>query len=175
VIGAAEAVERFLRSTQTLLAALGTVPNARWLLRPEGEEWSLAETVEHVVLTDEATLARFRGRLLGSPFPEDATRFPDERIGEEMFRGPAPPGLAEPTGRFASKAEGVAALGAVRDAVADFARREGDRLRGCALPHPVFGPFDGVQWVLFLAAHTDNHRPQIERLCRAAKAPTEAS
>ena len=26
------------------------------------------------------------------------------------------------------------------------------------------GMFDGVQWILFLAAHTDNHIPQLRRL-----------
>ena len=91
-------------------------------------------------------------------------RMPDAQIVEGMFRGvPAPPGAAEPTGRFATRADGAAALLAVRDGVVDCVRSHGDRLREIGFPHPVFGPFDGVQWVLFLAAHTDNHIPDLRR------------
>jgi hypothetical protein len=172
---AREALERFLRSTGAFAALLEDVSDERWTVRPDGEEWSVAETVEHVVLTDRATLARFRERLFASPVLPGARRFPDERISDEMFRAPAPPGLAEPTGRFATGTEGRAALADVRDAIAGFVDSEAARLRDFALPHPVFGPFDGVQWVLFLAAHTDNHVSQLARLSRTAKAPKEAS
>jgi hypothetical protein len=72
--------------------------------------------------------------------------------------------LAEPTGRFATRSEGASALIAVRDGVAAAVRNDGERLRAFGFEHPVFGTFDGVQWVLFLAAHTDNHVPQLQRL-----------
>jgi hypothetical protein len=36
--------------------------------------------------------------------------------------------------------------------------------RDFGLAHPVFGVFDGVQWILFLAAHADNHTPQLRAL-----------
>ena len=170
---APEALQRFLRSTGAFAALLDAPAELLWRERPAGEEWSLAETVEHVVLTNEATLARFRDRLLASPFPAGAERFADERITEEMFRGPAPPGLAEPRGRFATRDEGVAALVATRDAIETVVAAQGERLRGFALPHPVFGTFDGVQWVLFLAAHTDNHVPQLARLRAPRPSPAE--
>ena len=64
-----------------------------------------------------------------------------------------------PTGRFATTAEGATALRAVRDDIAACARIEAGHLRDVGFEHPVFGTFDGVQWVLFLAAHTDNHVP----------------
>jgi hypothetical protein len=35
----------------------------------------------------------------------------------------------------------------------------------------VIGVFDGVQWVLFVGAHTDNHIPQLRRL-REARSST---
>jgi hypothetical protein len=165
-----DALERFLRATAAFRAPLdGVRSDEEWRSRPEGEPWSLADTVEHVVLSNRATLTRFRTDLLQTPVAADASRFPDERITERMFHGvPAPPGLAEPMGRFATRADGVAALTAVRDGIAEFVRANAARLRDVGLPHPVFGSFDGVQWVLFLGAHTDNHAPQLRRLCDAA-------
>jgi hypothetical protein len=81
-----------------------------------------------------------------------------------MFAGPAPPGLAEPTGRFATRAEGIAALIEIRDELVAWVQATTADLRAHGLPHPAFGVFDGVQWILFAAAHTDNHQPQLRAL-----------
>src|SRR5262249_14754032 len=128
------------------------------------EEWSPAETVEHVVMTNRATLRRLRQADDALPMA-DTRRFPDADIVEQMFHGvPAPPGLSQPTRSFAAARDGTGALTAGRDGVVESVRIDGDRLRAIGFMHPVFGMFDGVQWVLFLAAHTDNHIPQLRRL-----------
>lgn len=168
---AKSALARMRRATDALLAELEGVPDAAFRLRPPGEEWSLAETVEHVALAAEGTLARLRKQLFTSPLAPAAARFDDAKIDAEMFRtdGPAP-ALAVPTGRFATRAEGVAALRSLCAAVADWVARLDRDPRAFGLPHPVFGSFDGVQWILFLAAHADNHAPQL-RAIRARLAP----
>jgi hypothetical protein len=158
------ALEAMQHSSRILLAEVGGVADAQWQLRPADQEWSIAETVEHVVLANRGILARLRG-LLAAPLARDAVRFDDAAISNEMFRGPGPPGFAEPTSRFATCAEGVGALRASCDAIAAWAEAvpEPD-LRSHGLPHPVFGVFDGVQWILFSAAHMDNHLPQLRAL-----------
>lgn len=165
MVDVADAVAQFERSTRLFLDALDGVSERAWRLRPSGEAWSLAETVEHVVLTDRSVYARLQ-QLLAAPLPAGAPRFDDAAISAGMFEtaGPAPRGLAEPKGRFATRAEGVAALVAVRDELVAWARGTAADLRAHGLPHPVFGVFDGVQWILFAAAHTDNHLPQLRAL-----------
>ena len=165
MVDTADAVERFERSTRSFLGALDGVSERTWRLRPAGEAWSLAETVEHVVLTDRSVRARLQ-QLLAAPLPAGAPRFDDAAISAGMFEtaGPAPPGLAEPKGRFATRAEGIAALIEVRDELVAWAHATTADLRVYGLPHPVFGVFDGVQWLLFAAAHTDNHLPQLRAL-----------
>lgn len=165
MIDAAEAVARFERSTRALLDAIDGVSEASWRVRPEGEPWSLAETVEHVVLTDRSVRAGLQ-QLLTAPLADGVQRFDDAAISAGMFEaaGPAPPGLAEPKGRFATPAEGIAALTGARDEIVVWARATTADLRAHGLPHPVFGVFDGVQWILFAAAHTDNHLPQVRTL-----------
>ena len=37
-------------------------------------------------------------------------------------------------------------------------------LRGRVRPHPIFGPWDGYQWLLATAAHTSRHTDQIREL-----------
>lgn len=173
-MNADDAIARFEQSTRAFLDVLHGVPEPAWLRRPTGEPWSLADTVEHVVLTDRSVQAKLR-QLPDAPLRAGVgPRFDDAAITAGMFdaAGPAPPGLAEPTGRFATPAEGIAALVAACEHLVAWARETPMDLRGHALPHPVFGLFDGVQWILFAAAHTDNHLPQLRAL-RAAPGPVD--
>lgn len=165
MIEVADAVVRFEQSTRSLLDILDGVSEGAWRLRPAGEAWSLAETVEHVVLTDRS-ISALLPHLLAAPLPVDASRFDDSAICAEMFEaaGPAPPGLAEPKGCYATRAEGIGALVEVRDELVAWVRAATTDLRAHGLPHPAFGLFDGVQWILFAAAHSDNHLPQLRAL-----------
>jgi len=164
------ALEALERSTRTFLDLVADVPDARWRLRPAGQEWSMAETVEHVVLANRSVLGAL-GRALAAPLADGAERLDDAAISAAMFRsaGPAPPGAGEPTGCYATRAEGVAALAAARDAIAAWANDTALDLRAHGLAHPVFGTFDGIQWILFAAAHTDNHVPQLCALREATR------
>ena len=91
MVPADEALDRFLRSTASVLALLDGVSDETWRRRPGSGAWSLAETVEHVMMTNRGTLALLRGAPTGSPLAPDAPRFPDDRITADMFRGVPPP------------------------------------------------------------------------------------
>jgi len=165
MIDAAAAVARFAHSTRAFLDTLDGVTEQEWHRRPNGENWSLAETVEHVVLADRGIYARL-ARVLAAPFPAGSPRFDDAAISARMFdtAGPPPPDLAEPKGCFTMPADGMAALVEVHDQIVAWARETKADLRAHGLRHPVFGVFDAVQWILFAAAHTDNHLPQLRAL-----------
>jgi hypothetical protein len=141
------------------------VSDVQWRTRPAGHAWSIGETAEHVASASGNVAERLARKLLASPFPAGVPRFDDAAIAPAMFDTDAPPPpLALPTGRFARPEEGVAALRAACDALAAFALRTTADLRAYGLPHPLFGPFDGVQWLLFAAAHTENHAPDLRAL-----------
>ena len=165
MIDAADATARFERSTRSFLEVLDGVSERAWRLRPTGEAWSLADTVEHVVLANRLVCARLP-QLLAAPLPPGTPRFDDAAISAGMFDTAAPPPieLAEPKGRFATRTEGIAALVQIHDELVAWASGTAADLRAHGLPHPVFGVFDGVQWILFAAAHTDNHLPQLRAL-----------
>ena len=165
VIDAPEAIARLERSTRSLLDALDGVSEPAWCLRPAGEAWSLAETIEHIVLADRLVRARLAG-LLAAPFAPGTPRFDDAAISADMFEGAAPPptDLAEPKGRFATRIEGIGALVEIREELVAWVHGTAVDLRAYGVAHPVFGVFDGVQWILFAAAHTDNHLPQLRAL-----------
>jgi hypothetical protein len=159
------ALESLQQASRAALELVDGLSDTQWRLRPAGQEWSLAETIEHVVVSDRAILSVLE-RLPAAPPVDEATRIDDPKISLELFRGNGPaPKLAEPTGRFATLAEGVAALGAVCDGFDAWANAKRDvELRSHGLPHPLFGVFDGVQWILFAAVHTDSHVRQLQAL-----------
>jgi hypothetical protein len=165
VIEADDAAARFERSTHSFLDVLDGVSERAWRIHPTGEAWSLADTVEHVVLTNRLVRARLR-QLRAAPLPPGTPRFEDATISAGMFETAPPPpiDLAEPKGRFATRTEGIGALVQIHDELVACARGMAADLRAYGLPHPVFGVFDGVQWILFAAAHTDNHLPQLRAL-----------
>jgi hypothetical protein len=140
VIDAKDAIARFERSTRAFLETLDGVSEPAWPLRPTGEAWSLAETVEHVVLANRLVRARLP-QLLTAPLPAGTPRFDDAAISAGMFDGAPPPptDFAEPKGRFASRSEGLAALVQIHDELVAWARGTAVDLRAYGLPHPLFG------------------------------------
>lgn len=165
MIDAEAALAQFEQSTRAFLQLLEGVSERQWRVRPPGETWSLAETVEHVVLVDRSIHATLQ-RVLAAPLSASAPRFDDAAISSDMFAtaAPPPPGVGEPKGCFTTWEQGLAALIEVRDELVVGARGTTADLRAHGLPHPVFGVFDGVQWILFAAAHTENHLPQLRTL-----------
>jgi hypothetical protein len=72
------------------------------------------------------------------------------------YQAPEP---AVPAGRW-SPSETLAKFLAGREKTTELAKTRND-LRGHVVPHPVFGPMDGYEWLLAVAAHTERHTQQI--------------
>ena len=130
MIDAADAIARLERSTRSFLDALNGVSEEAWRLRPTIKEWSLAETVEHVVLTNRLVRATLK-KLLEVPLPPSTPRFDDAAINATMFDVAAPPriDLAEPKGRFATRTEGIRALVEIHEELVAGARETTPDLR----------------------------------------------
>jgi hypothetical protein len=65
-----------------------------------------------------------------------------------------------------SPAELLAAFDADRAVLLRYAGSTTDDLRARLAPHPIAGPIDAYQWLLFLGAHTKRHTAQIAESAR---------
>jgi hypothetical protein len=151
--------EGFLRSIE------GT-PVDRWLFSPSAGVWSVGETAEH-------TAAVFRGiqrllstKLLEQPLPPGAgSPTSDEFIVRAMFdrstRRNAPEPVL-PRGRWTNQADLVAAFTDSRDQLTAWLAQVTVDLRRYSSKHIALGELDGVQWLIFVAAHTERHTRQIQ-------------
>ncbi len=60
-----------------------------------------------------------------------------------------------------------------RERVIVYAATTSDPLRTRLFPHMVFGPLDGFQWLIFLGAHSERHRRQLEEVKTSAGYPAD--
>ena len=144
--------------------------------RPSPDRWSVAEIVEHLSLV-ERSVARLVGSLLrkaeesggaplesgregGAPFaPVSIAEFVEQTSTQKLDA----PDSARPAGApladsLASLRDSRAALHALRERVE---HADGAAVR---FPHPVWGPINLYQWLLFVGAHEQRHLAQINAL-----------
>jgi hypothetical protein len=158
------AADGFLRSVQD-------VPPDRWSYSPAPEVWSVEQIAEH-------TTAVFRGverlltqKLLSQPIPAGTTRVTDDFIVRSMLdrsRRIRAPEAVLPRGRWATREEMVASFVESRELLISWCNQVTVDLRAYGAAHMVMGLLDGVQWLVFAAAHTERHTRQILELRETA-------
>jgi hypothetical protein len=135
-----------------LLESVSGLSAAEWDFKPANDIWSIAENMEHIVLI-ESRIHAIIGSLSQAPeaVPGNNRSQMDEFILNDIpkrsRKGQAAADL-HPTGRW----NGPEAL------------QRFVHCREHAVPHPLFGPWDGYQWLLAAASHGARHTGQIREV-----------
>lgn len=152
-----------------LLDAVGAVPAELHQRRPSDEMWSVAEVLDHLcrVETNIGTLigrriARAREAGLGAETDESSVLDCVDRLGlGNRSRRVAAPEVIMPR----ADARPVEALVALKNShtalYAAVATGDGLALGEVAIQHPLFGPLNVYEWLVFLAKHEARHAAQI--------------
>jgi hypothetical protein len=170
--------QRYLTETRKGVqnAAKG-MTEAQWNFKPGPDRWSAAEVVEHLALIEDVVLGVL-AKLPQGPAPPadwDAKGLDAKLLAQVPDRSTkyeAPP-QARPTARW-SPEQALEHFLASRARTAELLRTMHD-LRGHVIAHPVFGPMDGYQWVLAVAAHSERHTKQILEVKADPKFPARAT
>lgn len=155
---------RHLSSTRDVLVKLVTgLSSSQWAFKPSPDRWSICDNVEHLALIESRIHAVIRKM---SDAPEAGSRQfeMDEVILKEVPRRTTPvqaPPPVCPEGRWSS-AEALQCFIAGREQTMQLLGAP--LLRGRVLPHPIFGPWDGYQWLLAVGSHTQRHIAQIREV-----------
>ena len=159
-------IEKVRETTRELAA---TVSPDLLDFRPGPDRWSLLMIIEHLALVEES-VAAVTGRLAkraaqadAGPCPEDIDIRPEllDYEGRVMdfpvFRNAVPDD--------APSSDWRARLTGVRRNLEEAARSVlAVDCRERRLPHPVAGPLDAYEWLMFVALHERGHQDQIRRL-----------
>jgi hypothetical protein len=147
--------------------AVAGLSKQQMMWKPSPESWSVAEVAEHLALVEEGLLKAASVDVLKTPAtPEKRAelRKKDElilkNVPQRTTKAQSPEAF-QPSGRFKTTAESVAAFNANREKTVAFISTTQAPLRDHILPHPALGDMDGYQWVLFVGAHCERHVDQI--------------
>jgi len=155
-----------------LLESVGGLSSAQWDFKPASDAWSPAENMEHIVLVESGIHAIIEGMKEAPWLPPTRDRremdeFILNQIPKRSRKGKAPE-RACPAGRW-SGPEAVKQFVQCREqSIRLLITRQ---LRAHAFPHPLFGPWDGYQWLLAAASHGARHTEQIREVKADANFP----
>jgi hypothetical protein len=155
-----------------LNARLSSVGREQEDARPAPDAWSVKEIAEHLAITNERLLKLFTVMLMkaeaggherraGAPFSPVSVEKVMERSRREKYIAPEdarPKGVSSLADSRARLERSHASIHALRP------RMEAFDLTGLTFPHPVFGPLNGYQWLIFMASHEGRHLRQIENI-----------
>jgi hypothetical protein len=166
-----------------VIGATKGLSDAQWKFKPAPDRWSIAEVVEHLVLTQEMVLGPIKEQLAKTPVAENRNtheidtlveaRFPDR-----TFKLQAPE-MLQPTGRFTPSA-GLERL--LRDCATlrDYLESTPDLRQHVVAALPLkliskgaYDSMDGYEWILAACAHIERHTKQILEVKADPKFPAK--
>jgi hypothetical protein len=167
-----DALRELARSTHAFLATMEGVTAPDYLASPGPGRWSLAENAEHTTVVIRGVERLFSTRLLNQPMAGAERRVTDadlSRFLPDRGRQVQAPEMVLPKGRWTTREDMAAALTATTEGISNWSRGAPADLRDYGAPHPVLGPLDGIQWLLFLGLHTDRHARQAEEIRKVVR------
>jgi hypothetical protein len=159
-----EKASRYLAETRKGVEdAVKGLSDAQWKYKPRPDRWSVAEIVEHLAVIEDIIKGVFARLPDGAAAAagRDVAKTDAEMLAKLLDRSvkfEAPP-QARPAARW-TPADALQHFLASRAENAELLRST-PGLRAHTVLHPVFGPLDGYQWMLAVAAHSARHTQQI--------------
>lgn len=178
-IGAAErftAIGQLTATRDALLQMVAELNESQCDFKTSGDSWSILEIVEHLVLIENrihGVVAKMSEAPTADPGHSN-TQIEEIILSEIPVRSTklSAPAPVTPTRQWVPK-EAFARFEKSRAATIALLD-SAPALRGRVIPHPLFGPWDGYQWILATAAHTTRHTIQIAEIKADAAFPSAA-
>jgi uncharacterized damage-inducible protein DinB len=148
--------------------SLDGLTEAQWKFKPAPDRWSIAETADHILKTEDLLMQLIQGKILKSDAaPGQKSEVADElvlkKIEDRSQKAQAPESL-QPAGALPDREALIAQFKQKRDGTIAYVEKTQDPLRAHFFRHPAVGTVDAYQWLLILAAHTNRHVQQIEEV-----------
>ncbi len=157
-------------SRKLMLDTISGLSEAQLKWKPAPNAWSIMEIAEHIEVTEEALPQRVAAAMKAPATPEKKKADPRQTDYAIMKNVPLrekklqAPESIQPKGRFTRIADIEKAFRSARDRNITYIRETKDDLRDHFSPNPAFGDLDGLQWYIFMAAHTERHVNQMKEV-----------
>ena len=163
----ARAIEYLKQTRKDFLASIEGVSEAQWKFKAGPDRWSIAETAEHITVTEQMIWDLVSGKIMKSPAtPEKRAEVKGKEetilkvIPDRSRKAQAPEPL-RPTGRWADRAALTKDFESTRRKEISYVTETKEDLRSHFEEHPFLKTMDAYQWLLFNGAHCKRHTAQI--------------
>ena len=159
-----------------LRAAVDGVPRNLRETRPAPDRWSVAEVLEHLARVERGVTSLLTKHLADADatsafLPDAETSSVVATINNELLvdrRHKITTGeRVAPTGEVSSDAAWTALESSRQGLKALVSSYEGRDISSVMLPHPVLGPINAFQWVVFIGTHEARHALQITEVSQS--------
>ncbi|WP_222982094.1 DinB family protein [Flagellimonas meishanensis] len=152
-----------------MLQVLDGLSEEQLNFKPSEGEWSIAECVEHIAISENAFEGFLKKTLAegDNPALKDSLVFKDEQLmgvltdRSNKVKTSEP---FEPSGKFGSHEETVQAFLSKRNEHIEYIKTTEDDLRNRFNQDLPFGTVDGFQVIIFAAGHSERHILQMEEV-----------
>lgn len=160
-----EGLAQLAKSKAGVIAATDGLTDEQWKFKPAADRWSIAETMEHIIVVERALLERVSEEVMKSPpltklDPDRKTtdQFVLRAIADRSKKATAPDAVL-PTKRWTPQELADQFL-KVRTRTVEYLQTT-PGLRDHAAESPLGRTLDGYQWLLYISAHSERHTKQI--------------
>lgn len=162
------AADHLMQTHERLTSTLDGLNEEQLNFKATPESWSIAECVEHLAIAENMFDGMLQGALKepANTAMRDSVTMTDEKligfisVRDTKVKTPEP---FEPTGKFGSHEETLAAFTAKRKEHIEYVKTTEDDLRNHYGKLP-FATIDGLQIILFMSGHTERHVLQMEEV-----------
>jgi hypothetical protein len=162
----AKAVDYLKQTQKEFLASIEGVSEAQWKFKAAPDRWSIAETAEHIAVTEQF-IWELVTRMMKSPATPDKkaeVKGKEDiimaKIPDRSRKAQAPEPL-KPTGRWATREPLAKEFESIRGKEIAYVSETKEDLRSHFEEHPAVKTMDAWQWLLFNGAHCKRHTAQI--------------
>lgn len=163
----AKAIDYLKQTQKDFLASIEGVSEAQWKFKAGPDRWSIAETAEHIAVTEGFIWDLVSGKIMKSPAaPEKKAEVKGKeeiiltKVPDRSRKAQAPEPL-KPTGRFATREALMKEFESIRAKEIAYVTETKEDLRSHFEDHPALKTMDAWQWLLFNGAHCKRHTAQI--------------
>ena len=161
-------VTEMTRTSKKLLKKIKGLSETQLNFKASPESWSVAECVEHIAISETNIFGAVE-KALKTPVDtskKSKSTITDDEVMNVMLNRTnkiKAPETFKPSGKFGSHKETVKAFLSKRKENIKYAKKTKNNLRG-HYAQMAFGTLDGVQLMVFIAAHSERHTLQIEEI-----------
>lgn len=161
------AVQYLEQTRDGVVAATKSLSDAQWKFKAAPDRWSVADTLEHIAVSEEFLLANVKNSVMKAPAgPADRDTAKIDAlvlaaVPDRSRKAQAPPELV-PKGRW-TPAEALEHFLKSRAETIAFVQSTPD-LREHVSDSPIGQKLDAYEWLLFIGAHSERHTKQIQEV-----------